>query len=39
VHEICHIKEKNHSKDFWNLVESLFPQYKEVRKELKQLVL
>lgn len=33
VHELSHIKEKNHSKNFWNLVESYFPDYKRVHKE------
>ena len=36
IHEACHLKEKNHSKNFWKLVESYFPDYKNVRKELKK---
>lgn len=36
VHEACHLKEKNHSKHFWKLVESHFPAYKSVRQELKK---
>lgn len=35
VHEICHLKEKNHSPRFWKLVESFYPQYKEIRRKLK----
>lgn len=35
LHELCHIKYMNHSKDFWNLVEKYMPNYKEVRKEFK----
>lgn len=35
VHEICHLKEKNHSSRFWKLVEGFFPYYKEIRKNLK----
>ena len=35
LHELCHIKEKNHSKKFWNLVSLYMPQYKEVEKILK----
>lgn len=36
VHEICHLKEKNHSPRFWKLVADFFPQYKEIRKNLKK---
>jgi hypothetical protein len=36
VHEVCHLKVKNHSPNFWKLVETLLPNYKEMRKELKQ---
>lgn len=35
LHELCHIKYMNHSKDFWNLVATYMPNYKEVKKELK----
>lgn len=35
VHELCHLKELNHSKEFWKLVSLTFPNYKEARKELK----
>ena len=35
LHELCHIKEKNHSKKSWNLVSLYMPQYKEVEKILK----
>jgi len=35
LHELCHIKEKNHSKRFWNLVSFYMPNYKELRSELK----
>jgi predicted metal-dependent hydrolase len=34
VHELCHLGEFNHSKDFWNLVEKTIPDYLERRKEL-----
>lgn len=36
VHELCHIGEFNHSRDFWNLVSVACPNYIEIRKELKQ---
>ena len=36
VHEICHIKERNHSAKFWQLVESHLPDYKKQRLWLKQ---
>lgn len=35
VHELAHIKHKNHSKDFWNLVEVYCPNYKEIEKLFK----
>ena len=35
VHELCHIGEFNHSKDFWNLVAKTMPDYKERRQELR----
>lgn len=35
IHELAHIKHKNHSKMFWNLVEKYCPNYKECEKLLK----
>ena len=36
VHELCHLKFKNHNKDFYSLVEQYIPDYKEIDKWLKQ---
>lgn len=35
LHELCHLKYMNHSDKFWNLVEKYMPNYKEIRKQLK----
>lgn len=35
LHELCHIKFMNHSREFWKLLESYMPNYKEVKRELK----
>lgn len=35
VHELCHRKEMNHSKAFWNEVEQVLPDYKESREWLR----
>ncbi len=36
VHELCHLTHMNHSSDFWNMVETILPDYKEHRKWLKE---
>ncbi|MFA5730367.1 MAG: M48 family metallopeptidase [Candidatus Paceibacterota bacterium] len=36
VHELCHLKEVNHSQKFWNLVAKMMPDYLEIRNELKK---
>ena len=35
VHELCHIKEFNHSQDFWSLVAQTIPNWKHLRKTLR----
>ena len=35
VHELSHFIEANHSKNFWKVVEKYYPNYKEIRKKLK----
>lgn len=36
VHELCHLREFNHSYRFWNLVAQTIPHHKKIRKELKE---
>ena len=36
VHELCHIKHKNHSQNFWQLVSKHLPDYQQQRRWLKQ---
>ncbi len=36
VHELCHLTHMNHSKDFWNMVASVMPEYKTHRKWLRE---
>jgi len=36
IHELAHTVHHNHSKQFWNLVEKLLPDYKARRKQLRQ---
>lgn len=36
IHELCHLKEMNHSLKFWNLVACAMPNYKEVRNNLRK---
>ncbi len=38
AHELCHLREFNHSQRFWNLVAQTIPNHKELRKELKKQV-
>ena len=36
VHELCHLKVRNHSSDFWNLVAQHLPDYQKQRQWLKK---
>lgn len=36
VHELCHLKHRDHSKSFWDLVEQVMPEYRLKRKWLKE---
>ena len=36
VHELCHLKQHNHSKKYWQEVERVLPDYKLLRKELRK---
>ncbi len=36
IHELCHLRFMDHSADFWQLVESLCPHYKQYRNWLKE---
>ncbi len=35
VHEMCHFYHHNHGREFWQMVEEYYPNYKEARKELR----
>jgi len=37
VHEFCHILEFNHSKQFWQIVETILPDWRVTRRHLKQM--
>ena len=39
VHEICHLQNFDHSKEFWDLVALRIPNHKECRKSLRMMVL
>jgi predicted metal-dependent hydrolase len=36
VHELCHLKEMNHSPAFWALVAQTIPNWKKLRRELRR---
>ena len=36
AHEVAHLREMNHGKRFWATVESIYPEWKTARVELKE---
>lgn len=36
IHELSHLIYANHSKNFWSLVEENYPNYKKIRKQMKE---
>lgn len=38
VHELAHLKQMNHSPEFWNIVSTYIPDYKILKKELEEYV-
>ncbi len=36
IHELCHLREMNHSKKFWSEVAAIMPEYKQHEKHLKE---
>lgn len=36
-HELCHLKEPNHSERFWSHVQQYVPDYKQIKKEMKNI--
>ncbi len=38
LHELCHLKHHNHGTGYYNLLSSLYPDWKEARKELRKFI-
>jgi predicted metal-dependent hydrolase len=38
VHELCHLRHHNHSPEYYKFLTELYPQWKEVRNELKKYI-
>ena len=39
AHECAHLVQKNHSDKFWKVVENLYPNYKQIKKEMRKFIL
>jgi predicted metal-dependent hydrolase len=37
IHELAHLREKNHQRPFWNLVYSMMPEYESIMKNRENL--
>ena len=37
VHELCHLKQMNHSSHFWELVSRAIPEYRKISRELRKM--
>lgn len=37
VHELCHLKYKDHNKKFWHLLDEKYPEWKKVKEKLETL--
>ena len=38
IHELCHLRNHNHGKEFYKLLSELFPEWKSVRQELMKII-
>ncbi len=38
THELCHLKHHNHGKQYYKLLSEVFPDYKQIRKELRKYI-
>jgi len=38
IHELCHLKHHDHSKEYYGLLSELFPRWKTVRNELQKII-